>query len=1112
MGGPQRLHFQQQPQQQQQGVKQQQREWEKDQQGGQWGGYRPEMGHVPDPGCVASNLHNPSNPPHHVDFREPHQTQQQQQQQQQQHHAHQHEVLEEQGVGGEGIMQAAVGNKRQREGEQQQTPCAVTGWQQQPVQERVGLSVQATRGTASPGAFMSRSFSEAALPLRLPHLPSPSPFMPQPPPTTSSLPPPPGNHHSQQSPLVTSTFNTVTTNPDPTPAPSAAPSSYPSATPMTAPSAAHLSPSELPPAAPPIIPISETPPAAPPIPPPTSRTSPTAPPISPSALLSALSSLQSKISALQVLVPLVAQSAPSEALQQQQEVAAVGRASLRGDCSGEREGQVNCSTLHDEGLRWDAVLAGADGTLEERRREGEGAHGSGGEVMVWGGDVVHGAVKEEVQAMDDVSMGGGDDIEGTPMPLHGTYYGAPDVTPDGAPDGAAYDGGAMACQAVVVPTASHGNRMVSSGNTRSSHDDAMVLYENAMASQGSGMPPSVSMGGASSSQGGSSGVGGSVLGGSGMCDSVLGGGSVLGGSGGMCMRRGRIRGGRGGSGGGGRKGGGGGGRGGGRGGTRGGRILPEASREEEESEGQVVRRSKLGNSVKAESQLGGGRGEDEEEEDEDEEEEGGRSSEGVTRGEFELVELQVDELLAEHTLFCEVCGKGFKRDANLRMHMRGHGDAYKGATSLSRPALSAARSADHPAARPQRYSCPEPGCKRNQQHPDFQPLKTILCVKNHYRRTHCAKQYTCSRCGVKQFAVLADLRTHEKHCGRSSWKCSCGSSFRWVQVESAARTSYQATSLTSPAITSSLPAQSTLRINSSRKDKLLGHLSHFTGHHAVAAGPSDLPLPTLPSPAASTPAASVDAAVAAASAAVSGAAAGDTAGSGGGGGSSSAAFGGYHERNSGVAMRLAGGGGRIHVDTSRRSSVIAGTNMAAGGSPAALSTLPIMARYAVVAFALLALFAVCHARPAPIDDDITDNTVVPDLKGLSREKIQELALTDLAAWDEEDNGVSAAEADKIVVDEDNTVSATDDAADDSDNTVAATSEDVADSENSVVASSADVADDDNTVAVAEPADSDNTVAVVAAEPEDDVVAVMPEDNVATASAAKSTDMGIAMVV
>ncbi|GJP45706.1 hypothetical protein CLOM_g5055 [Closterium sp. NIES-68] len=173
-----------------------------------------------------------------------------------------------------------------------------------------------------------------------------------------------------------------------------------------------------------------------------------------------------------------------------------------------------------------------------------------------------------------------------------------------------------------------------------------------------------------------------------------------------------------------------------------------------------------------------------------------------------------------------------------------------------------------------------------------------------------------------------------------------------------------------------------------------------------------------------------------------------------------------------------------------------------------------MARYAVFAFALLALFAVCHARPAPLDDDITDNNVVPDLKGLSREKIQELALTDLAAWDEEDNGVTAAEADKIVIDEDNTVATVEDAADDSDNTVAASSEDVADSDNSVVASSAEAVDDDNTVAVAEPADSDNTVAVVAAEPEDDVVAVMPEDNVATASAvnAQPIDMAIAMVV
>ncbi|KAI9073604.1 hypothetical protein K1719_044451 [Acacia pycnantha] len=92
-----------------------------------------------------------------------------------------------------------------------------------------------------------------------------------------------------------------------------------------------------------------------------------------------------------------------------------------------------------------------------------------------------------------------------------------------------------------------------------------------------------------------------------------------------------------------------------------------------------------------------------------------------------------------------------------------------------------------------RYSCPYPGCKRNKDHKKFQPLKTILCVKNHYKRTHCDKSYICSRCHTKKFSVMADLKTHEKHCGKDKWLCSCGTTF-------------------------------------SRKDKLFGHIALFQGH------------------------------------------------------------------------------------------------------------------------------------------------------------------------------------------------------------------------------------------------------------------------------------------
>ncbi|KAE8680546.1 demethylmenaquinone methyltransferase-like [Hibiscus syriacus] len=72
---------------------------------------------------------------------------------------------------------------------------------------------------------------------------------------------------------------------------------------------------------------------------------------------------------------------------------------------------------------------------------------------------------------------------------------------------------------------------------------------------------------------------------------------------------------------------------------------------------------------------------------------------------------------------------------------------------------------------PKKYSCPQEGCRWNQKHAKFQPLKSIICVMNHYKRSHCPKMYVCKRCNRKQFS-LSDLRNHEKHCGDLKWQCS----------------------------------------------------------------------------------------------------------------------------------------------------------------------------------------------------------------------------------------------------------------------------------------------------------------------------------------------------
>ncbi|KAI3916564.1 hypothetical protein MKW98_026306 [Papaver atlanticum] len=102
--------------------------------------------------------------------------------------------------------------------------------------------------------------------------------------------------------------------------------------------------------------------------------------------------------------------------------------------------------------------------------------------------------------------------------------------------------------------------------------------------------------------------------------------------------------------------------------------------------------------------------------------------------EFEKKEVRSDGGFAgqvKYTYYCQVCGKGFKRDANLRMHMRSYGEEYKFTAALSNPMKSLNSNSMESNAGcysklvPRKYSFPQEGCRWNKKHTKFQPLKSM---------------------------------------------------------------------------------------------------------------------------------------------------------------------------------------------------------------------------------------------------------------------------------------------------------------------------------------------------------------------------------------------------
>ncbi|XP_072975428.1 zinc finger protein MAGPIE-like isoform X1 [Typha angustifolia] len=136
----------------------------------------------------------------------------------------------------------------------------------------------------------------------------------------------------------------------------------------------------------------------------------------------------------------------------------------------------------------------------------------------------------------------------------------------------------------------------------------------------------------------------------------------------------------------------------------------------------------------------------------------------------EVITLSPRTLLSSSTYTCDTCGKEFRREQNLRIHRRGHSQAWSSPEKKPSSSSSSSSSAEK---LKRAYVCPEEGCVH---HDPNRALGDLTGIKKHYRRKHGERKWACGTCS-KRYAVRTDWKAHVRICGSREYECLCGTLF-----------------------------------------------------------------------------------------------------------------------------------------------------------------------------------------------------------------------------------------------------------------------------------------------------------------------------------------------